>query len=251
MSKLIRFLPSYTGGKSYWVPRLQQYKGRYFAEIFAGSAVLSANLAGRAWLNDTDPYVYRILRYYDQLQLVENFTPDDYHRLRSRDDWWKYTYMLQKHAFSGMFRYSGNGYNVPLDKAAIGQEYKEDFLAAQSRYRELAPRVTNQDYKHVLKILLDKSEYWSESNPVIVIDPPYNDSWTEDWTSGDSYHNNINYGHLYAFIRITAQKLKATWLIFGRSSHLREFQFDVIAERKMRINGKHGGDSEGLAIINP
>ena len=64
----IRFLPSYVGSKRHWLPALDQFRGRPFVELFAGSAVLSANLASRALLVDSAPVVARILsRFPEQI----------------------------------------------------------------------------------------------------------------------------------------------------------------------------------------
>lgn len=64
---MVKFLPSYVGSKRHWVSRLAQFKGMDFVELFAGSAILSANLAKTALLNDRDPVVSTILSRFDEL----------------------------------------------------------------------------------------------------------------------------------------------------------------------------------------
>lgn len=114
---MFKFLKSYVGSKSYWVNRLQQYKSRRFVELFCGSAVLSANLSCKnPILNDLDVYIYKILSNFDSLIVPDSFTKEDYYLVRKNDDWWKYIFCLQAMSFSGVFRYSKNGYNVPIKK---------------------------------------------------------------------------------------------------------------------------------------
>lgn len=110
---LMYFLPSYVGSKKIWVKKLLYYSGMDFVELFCGSAVLSANLAKSALLNDLDPYIHLVLSRFDELIVPEKFTLEDYYTYRKVENWWQFTYVLQKMSFSGVFRYSKNGYNVP------------------------------------------------------------------------------------------------------------------------------------------
>lgn len=72
-TELIKFLPSYVGSKAYWVDKLLAYQGEEFVEVFCGSAVLSANLASKAVLNDLDPVIYKVLSQYEQQKVPKNF----------------------------------------------------------------------------------------------------------------------------------------------------------------------------------
>ena len=93
---MYKFLPSYVGSKSFWLKYLENYKGRNFVEPFAGSGIISANLANKTILNDLDEYVYLILKNFNDLIVPENFSSEDYFNVRSKKDWWKYAYCLQK-----------------------------------------------------------------------------------------------------------------------------------------------------------
>jgi adenine-specific DNA methylase len=74
---MVKFLPSYVGSKAYWISYLNSYHDMDFVELFAGSSVLSANLAKTALLNDIDPYVYLMLSQFDKLVVPEVFTQKD------------------------------------------------------------------------------------------------------------------------------------------------------------------------------
>lgn len=89
---MIKFLPSYVGSKAYWISDLLFLKNRNIAELFCGSAVISANLAKKAYLGDIDPMLYKILSNYSDLIEMETFTDKDYFENRKKDDWWRYVY---------------------------------------------------------------------------------------------------------------------------------------------------------------
>ena len=180
MSKYIRFIPSYVGSKKYWIPFLIGYAGRKFVEPFCGSAILSANLSSSCIINDIDPFVYKILSNFDQLEVPEEFTPEDYFKYRSHEEWWKWIYCLQANSFSGVFRYSKNGYNVPI-KYHKTIYVRRNYLEALERYRNLSPKVLNTQYYNLIDYI--------EEDSVLILDPPYEDSQT-------SYHGDFDY-HLY------------------------------------------------------
>ena len=102
MSNLTKFLPSYVGSKACWVKALEQYRGRDFVEFFAGSGVISANLANRAVLNDNDPFLHRYFRQYESQPIVETFTNRNYFTKRRQKSWYRWLYYLQKMSFSGV-----------------------------------------------------------------------------------------------------------------------------------------------------
>lgn len=242
MREMIRFLPTYVGSKQYWVPRLQKYQGSDIVELFAGSAVLSANLAKTAILNDADPIVYKILKNFDQLEVPEVFTTQDYFKCRSNPDWFKHVYCLQKMSFSGVFRYSKNGYNVPLKKNATDIRVRTDYEAALSRWKALNPTVLNLSYERVLK--LDSA---LGPTKVIIADPPYestkaaycssNFDYTLYWKIMVNLANQVRKGNLKALI------------LFDRAANLEKQKVKIIETRKMRVNGKHRGDEEAIAIF--
>ena len=148
---MYQFLPSYVGSKKQWVDRLRKdFDQSDVVEPFCGSAVLSANLAKTAILNDLDPFVYQILSQFDKLIVPDQFTKEDYFRVREQKDWWKYAYCLQKMSFSGVFRYSKNGYNVPI-KPIQFVELRPQYEQALNRWKELNPEVLNLSYLDIDK----------------------------------------------------------------------------------------------------
>jgi site-specific DNA-adenine methylase len=232
---LIKFLPSYVGSKAYWVDKLAEYKGNDFIEVFSGSAVLSANLAKTAILNDTDPVINKIFSNYTKLIVPEKFTKEDYYTYRKDKNWWKYIYCLQKMSFSGVFRYSKNGFNVPM-KNDLKKDFinvKDEYAKAKKRFKELNPTVLNKNYGDLdLKLFKDK---------VVIFDPPYEGSQA-------AYNKKFDYVTYWDFVS-KVSKIAKTTLIFDTQSNLEKAGYKVIATRKMRVNGSKEGDVEALAIV--
>lgn len=234
-NKLIKFLPSYVGSKAYWVEMLSQYKNEDFVEVFSGSAVLSANLAKTAILNDADSMVYKIFSNYSQLIVPEKFSTEDYFKHRSQPDWWKYIYCLQKMSFSGVFRYSKNGFNVPIKKDLKVKEISvgEEFSIAKKRFKDLNPVVLNLNY---LDIPL---EYFK--NKIVIFDPPYEGAQA-------AYNNAFNYKDYWNFVKKISKIAKST-IIFDTEANIKKAGYNVIATRKMRVNGARPGSLEAVAIV--
>lgn len=233
--ELIKFMPSYVGSKAYWVDKLQGYKGKDIVEVFSGSAVLSANLAGTAVLNDFDPIIYKIFSNYDKLQIKEAFSDVDYYKVRSQEDWWKWVYCLQKMSFSGVFRYSKNGFNVPMKENFKGKSInvKEEFKKAQKRFKELSPEVFNKSFLDLpMDLFVGK---------VVILDPPYEGSKT-------AYNKVLDYDAYWKFVK-KVSKVASAVLIFDTKSNIEKAGYEVVGTRKMRVNGSRPGDVEALAII--
>lgn len=225
---MIKFLPSYVGSKSWWVSRLPNYQGRHFVEAFCGSAVLSANLAQNAVLIDIDPYVCQILSRFDEQIVPDVFGPDEYFAARKAIEWWRYAFCLQKLSFSGVFRYSKNGYNVPIKKREP-VFLQADYQAALTRWKELAPTVISSSYQESVNHIRPDS--------VLVLDPPYE--------SSQASYNAHPFDYQEYWRWVDSVKGKCTILLFDRVSNLREEPYAV---RTMRVNGKHKADMEGLVI---
>ena len=228
---LIKFLPSYVGSKAMWVKELQEFRGKDFVEPFCGSAVLSANLAGSTIINDLDDYVYKILRKFDELIVPEVFTQADYLKYRSQSDWWKYIYCLQKMSFSGVFRYSDKGYNVPVKPEVKEVRLREEYEAALARWKSLKPTVTHTSYIQLVDKLKGK---------VVVLDPPYEGSKA-------SYNSYFQYGQYWEYVE-QVKSLAETVIIFDSAGNLESHGVKVFDTRKMRVNGGQAGDVEGVGI---
>lgn len=231
--ELIKFLPSYVGSKAYWVERLRAYEGEFFLEAFCGSAVLSANLAKQAILNDQDPIIYKVLSNYTKQIVPEVFTKEDYFKYRSSKDWWKYLYCLQKMSFSGVFRYSKNGFNVPIKKDLVKVSAKDQYKIALKRYKKLKPSVLNLSFEDIpFELYKDK---------VVVFDPPYEGSQA-------AYNKSFDYKKYWELVFEVSKIAKAV-LIFDSEENLKKQNLEIVATRKMRVNGKHQGSLEALAIL--
>lgn len=231
----IKFLPSYVGSKAMWIDFLLPYKNSDMIEVFAGSGVLSANLAKTAILNDLDPIIYKIFSNYSKLIVPESFSDVDYYHYRSKNDWWKYIYCLQKMSFSGVFRYSKNGFNVPMKANFKGQSIstRPAFLKALKRFNELNPTILSMSYdKLSIDLFKDK---------VVIFDPPYEGSKA-------AYNNKFDYNKYWEFVK-DVEKVAKTIILFDTQSNIEKAGYKVIATRKMRVNGAKKGDVEAMSII--
>jgi site-specific DNA-adenine methylase len=234
--KPTRFLPSYVGSKAHWVKELVQFKGRDFVEFFAGSAVISANLANRAVLNDSDPFLYRYFREYERQPLVETFTDRDFFARRSQGDWYKYLYYLQKMCFSGVYRWSKNGYNVSIKPEYKSKpvHLKDDVERSIERFKALNPSLHNLDY---LKVPIP------EKPDVAVLDPPYESKQAAYCSASFDYERYWDFVH-------ECMDVFRVVIIFDCVMNMRAHGFRNYDTRKMRVNGKHKGSLEAMCIID-
>lgn len=177
---MIKLLPSYVGSKAYWVPYLKFLKNEYIVELFCGSAVISINLASKALLNDLDPYIFKILTNFNRLVVNDRFTQEDYFRVRQLDNWWQYSYCLLRMSFSGVFRYSKNGFNVPVKKYIKSVNIKDDYKQALDKLNELNPFFRNKPYNEVYIPNIE--------NANIILDPPYEKAQASYNTKSFDYH---------------------------------------------------------------
>jgi len=255
-SDLIRFLPSYVGSKRMWVPYLQEFSGRPIVELFAGSAVLSANLASKALIVDYDPIVAKVLQRFDEQIVPEVFTRDDYYHYRSVDNWWQYLYCLQSMSYSGVFRYSKNGYNVPakggsdISKNKVNEFYnRPSYEKALERWKELSPDVRNCSY-----IDITDDEIAALGDDVLVIlDPPYGDGEEQksqaaynDTASQQKKGEGFDFDEYWARAKELTQKFDV--IIFDRKYNLERNGYHIDAVRKMRVNGARPGDVEAMSV---
>ncbi|MGW8431163.1 DNA adenine methylase [Curtobacterium citreum] len=244
MTDDVRFLPSYVGSKRHWLPTLQPLAGRPIVELFAGSAILSANLASKALLVDLDPMVATILSRFDEQEVPETFTRDDYYRLRSEPDWWRHAYALQSLSYSGVFRYSKNGYNVPAKGGPDPAKNKTNefhvrpaYEQALERWRELSPDVRNVSYLDIT----DADIAALGDNVIVVLDPPYEGS--------QAAYNGNGFDYTAYWARVNELTAEFDVLLFDRQANIEGHGFEVHATRRMRVNGARPGDSEALSVI--
>ncbi len=230
---MIRFLPSFVGSKKHWVSRLEPLiAGQPVIEYFCGSAVLSANLASNAILNDADPMLALALRRFDEQIVPEVFSEEDYYRVRSEPNWWRYLFCLQRMSFSGVFRYSKNGYNVPVKKGIGSVSIQEEYNSALERWRKLNPVVFNTNYAHI--------GHYAADGRVAILDPPYEGSQA-------SYNEKFSYGAYWNFVDGLKHRAKAI-VIFDRLVNLESRGIVPLATRSMRVTGHYDGDVEAIGI---
>jgi len=220
------------------VEKLERYRGRDFVEFFAGSAVLSANLARRAVLNDLDPFLHKYFLEYETQPLVETFTNADYFEKRPLKDWHRWLYYLQRMSFSGVYRHSRNGYNVPIksDYKPDGHVCVKDELERSiARFRELDPTLHNLDYAEVPT---------PERPDIAILDPPYQ--------SKKAAYNaaSFDYERYWGFVHECAAAFRVV-IVFDWDKNMDKRLPDrSYATRKMRVNGKYKGATEAMCVID-
>ena len=236
-TKLTKFLPSYVGSKAFWVGKLEQYRDRDFVEFFAGSAVISANLAKRSVLNDLDPFLHKYFQQYEDQPVTDKFTNDDYFTKRKQKDWYRWLYYLQRMSFSGVYRWSKkSGYNVPIKGVYKpgSVNLKNEIVRSIERFKELAPTLHNLDY----------SEVPIPENPdIAILDPPYQ--------SKQAYSvPPIDYDQYWEFVKRCMDSFRVI-IVFDWDKNIKDHLpgrgFDT---RKMRVNGKYKGATEAMCIID-
>lgn len=232
---IFTLLPSYVGSKKHWVKHLQEFKGKYIVEPFCGSAVLSFNLAGHCLLNDKDPFIYRIINNFDELIVPEEFSYADYFQARGNNDWWKYAFCFQSMSFSGVFRYSRNGYNVPIKPIWRDKNLKarDSYLVNLKHWQELDITVTNLNYYEINTNDIIGS--------VLIIDPPYQNSQA-------SYNDkSMNYKFFWSWVD-SVKDICETMIIFDHIDNLETQNIPVFKTRTMTVNGKYKPNTEAMAI---
>lgn len=237
MPNLTKFLPSYVGSKAYWVRMLERYRGRDFVEFFAGSAVISANLANRAVLNDDDPFLHKYFRQYESQPVVETFTDKNYFAKRRQKNWYRWLYYLQKMSFSGVYRWSRNGYNVPIkaDYRSKAVHLKDDVERSIGRFRALGPVLLKLDYLDVPM---------PENPDIAVLDPPYESKKAAYNTAG------FDYEQYWKFVRRCMDSFRVV-IVFDWDKNMDErLPGRSYETRNMRVNGKHKGSREAMCVID-
>lgn len=233
-----RLFKSYVGSKASYVNKLREYSNRPFVELFAGSGVLSLNLAKSAVLCDSDPVIFNVLSRFDELVVPEVFTADDYARVRKLPDFWRHSYCLSAMAFSGVFRHNKNGFSVPMKKTLKEVRVRDCYLAALARWKELKPKVLNCDYKDV--------SLEDIRGVVCIADPPFEQA-TPTYSSANP---NFNYNIYWQYLRECVMPIAKALIVFDFVSNLEKQGIPVCDTRKLRVNGARAGNVEGMAIFD-
>jgi hypothetical protein len=234
---LTKFLPSYVGSKACWVRALERYRGRDFVEFFAGSAVISANLANRAVLNDSDPFLHKYFREYERQPIVKAFSDRGYFAKRSRRDWWRWLFYLQKMSFSGVYRWGRNGYNVPLkrDYKSKAVHLKDEIERSIDRFKALSPSLHNLDYPDMPM---------PEDPDIAVLDPPYQFK-AATWNAP-----RLDYEQYWGFVHRCMDSFRVVIVFDSEENMLKRLPGRAYQTRKMRVNGKRRGALEAMCVID-
>lgn len=153
-------------------------------ELFAGSAVISANFASSALLVDLDLPLTRLLSSYDRLFVPETFTVEQYNLARSgTGDWWRAAFYLSAMARGGIWRHSARGgFNVQARNDST-RAMRDTYERNLARWQELQPVVLHGSYND---ISVDDIASWHE-NPLVILDPPYEDTRAAYNSNGFDY----------------------------------------------------------------
>lgn len=235
----IRFLPAWTGHKTRWLPALEQFRGRAMVELFAGSAVISANLASSALLVDLDEPLTRVLANYDRLFVPETFTTQQYDLARSgTGDWWRSAFYLSAMARGGIWRHSArSGFNVQA-RSQDSRSMRPQYLDALKRWQELKPVVLHGSYDD---LTVDDIAAFHE-NPLVVLDPPYED------TSAAYNSDTFDYGAYWRHVALLTQHFDV--LLFDLTENLIRAGYQPTGE-PMPLRRQNGSQQrfEGMAYL--
>ena len=181
--------------------------------------------------------MYLILSRFEEQIVPDVFDSEDYYRVRGLPHWWKYAFCLQKMSFSGVFRYSRNGYNVPIKKSKgkpMGPiEVRGDYLASLKRWKSLNPIVLNLKYSML--------PVGASRDRVVVSDPPYEGSKA-------SYNERgFDYDEYWEYLKKIKDVSRAL-IVFDRKANLESRGIFPLDSRLMRVAGNHPGDTESVGI---
>lgn len=231
--------PSFVGSKKMWIPKILEtipdLSDREIIEAFCGSASISFGVQPKKiYLYDIDPIIITYISEFDEIVVPEVFTREDYYKHRKDAEWWKYIYCFQSMSFSGVFRYSKNGYNVPAKKNIEEVRCREQYLKDLEIWKPLHMEINQTSYKRIPEAQMQDN--------VLILDPPYEGSQA-------SYNTNkFDYKEYWEWVD-KIKHLPSHLIIFDRKSNLEKQGFTDIHTRKMTVNGKYAGDIEGMVII--
>lgn len=248
-SEPLRFLPSYNGSKARWIRRLEHLRGRNIVELFAGTAAISANYASRALLVEADPIVARILTRFDELEVPETFTRDDYYALRGQEDWWRHAFCLSAMAFSGLFRYTDAGFNATHKGGGPGKPSRDPqydvmhlrarYEATLARWQELSPTIIHDTYQNVT----DQQIAGVGEKPVVILDPPYEGAKTPY----NKKFGAFDYDAYWARAEQLAQHFDV--IIFDTAANLQRAGYPVHGTRGMTMNASRPAGTEAISFV--
>jgi site-specific DNA-adenine methylase len=234
-----RFLHSYVGSKRRWLPALRSIaEQKPIAELFAGSAAISAAYASSALIVDTDEDVTRVLRQFDELIVPDEFTVEDYNRVRRTEDWWLYSYYLSAMSFGGSWRSSKKGGWNLIPRNQKTYALRDSYDRALTRWRELSPDVRTSSY---LDITDEEIENVRGYSTLVVLDPPYENTAAQ--------YNTKTFDYAAYWDRVQSLASRFDVLLFDKASNLQRAGYEVEGVQTMSGIGTKKADAEGMSFL--
>lgn len=206
--RIIRSPLAYQGSKFKLIHAIEEQSGKFirFHDVFGGSGVVSLNmcLLGETYYNDWDPAAYSVLKHLkaapnaDKIISRLNKTivkhglsrinESNYYKFREHYnknpnpfDLW----VLSKHSFSSLMRFSRNGFNLPFGRRGIEPSESRDKWIRDFWNRLQFVQLHNESYlQYVKRTYMDANK-----DDLFYFDPPYLASganvYKGDWTIKD------------------------------------------------------------------
>jgi site-specific DNA-adenine methylase len=238
------------GSKSYWVEdvRFLTKDFRDFVEPFCGSAILSANCAKTAILNDLDPLLCFILERFDEQIVPDIFTREMFYQVRGSKEWWKYAFCLSRMAFSGIFRHTEKGgFNV---QAKTGKNYEQiavrgQYLAALAQWKKLKPTIRCGSYEEIDPLTFE--------GKTVIFDPPYAGSvaW-DNWCQNLGSRTHFNYVKYWEYVNESRKYAEVVIIFDKRENLVRRFNVaDIVfyKQKKLHVNGKYSQGVDAMISL--
>lgn len=201
----VRSLIAYQGNKWSLLRNLWEAVGSFshFHDVFGGSATVALNMVGhgsKIHYNDHDTRIYEIFKVLQSMEYDDIIKQLDKtiskHRLNRQDNeaFLKFRehynkkpdpfllWVLSKHSFSSLIRFSDNGFNMPFGKRSPTKSDRRDFAIQQAHTKLLKVKLHNLTYLKYVEKAIKKAD----DTHVFYFDPPYlasgDNVYEGDWT---------------------------------------------------------------------
>ena len=141
-------------------------------------------------------------------------------------------------SFSGVYRWSGNGYNVPIKrdyKESGAVHLKDNVEQSIDRFRGLGPALHDLDYLDVPI---------PENPDIAVLDPPYQSKKAAYNVPG------FDYDQYWEFVRRCMDSFRVVIAFDWDKNMDKRLPGHSYKTRKMRVNGKYKGALEAMCVID-
>lgn len=202
----VRSLIAYQGNKWSLLRNLWDAVGSFshFHDVFGGSAVVALNMVSKnakVYYNDHDTRIFEIFKVLQSMDCDniireldktikkhglsradnEAYLKFREHYNKKRDPF--LLWVLSKHSFSSLIRFSDNGFNMPFGRRSPEKSSRRDFAIEEAHKRLRKLKLHNLSYLKYMEKAIKKAD----STHVFYFDPPYlasgdnvyEGSWTE------------------------------------------------------------------------